>query len=97
MFISDKLEFNITMVGPNGLEFLLVSVKNANSKVYIGVWYCPPANSESLDDLYSILESLDVRFLSSFVLLGDFNVDFSNHQHPLFYKLSRILHSFVLT
>ena len=47
--------------------------------------------------LYSILESLDVRILSSFVLLGDFNVDFYNHQHPLFCKLSRILHSFVLT
>ena len=97
MFISDKLEFNITMVGPDGLEFLLVSVQNANNKVYIGLWYRPPANSESLDVLYSILESLDVRILSSFVLLGDFNVDFYNHQHPLFYKLPRILHSFVPT
>ena len=96
MSYTDKLEFNITMVGPDGLEFLLVSVQNANNKVYIGLWYRPPANSESLDVLYSILESLDVRILSSFVLLGDFNVDFHNHQHPLFCKLSRILHSFVL-
>ena len=45
-------------------------------------------------DHWMIYKSLDFRFLSSFVLLGDFNVDFYNHQHPLFY---RILHSFVLT
>ena len=50
LFISDKLEFNIAMVGPDGLEFLLVSV---NNKVYIGLWYRPPANSESVDVLYS--------------------------------------------
>ena len=49
LFISEKLEFNITMVGPDGLEFLLISVQNANNKVYIGVWYRPPENSESLD------------------------------------------------
>ena len=61
------------------------------------MWYRPPANSESLDVLYSILDSLGVRILSGFVLLGDFNVDFYNHPHPLFYKLSRNLHSFELT
>ena len=55
--------------------------------MYIGLWYHPHANFESLDVLYSILESLDVRFSSSFILLGDFNVDFYNHQHPLFHKL----------
>jgi len=85
------------MAGPNELELLLVSIRNANNKVYIGLWYRPPANFESLNVLYSILESLDVRFLSSFILLGGFNVDFYNHQHPLFHKLSRIVHRFVLT
>ena len=67
LYVSLKHGSVNEMVGPNGLEFLLVSVQNANNKVYIGVWYRPPANSESLDVLYSILESLDVRILSSFV------------------------------
>ena len=63
LFISDKLEYQVTMCGPNELEFLLVSVhstNNVNEKVYIGLWYRPPANSAALDDLYSIFESLDI-------------------------------------
>ena len=50
----------------------------------------------ALDDLYSLLESLDVRVFSSFVLLGDFNINFYNRQHLLFCKLSTISYSFVL-
>ena len=45
--ISDQLEYQVTMCGPNELEFLLVSVHNTNNvneKVYIGLWYRPPAN-----------------------------------------------------
>ena len=79
LFISNKLEFQVTMSGPNGLEFLLVSIHNANNahhKVYIGLWYRPPADYTALDNLYSILESLDAAVLSRFVLLGDFNIDF---------------------
>ena len=66
LFISDKLEYQVTMCGPNELEFLLVSVhstNNVNKKVYIGLWYQPPANSAALDDLYSIFESLDMTFV----------------------------------
>ena len=52
LFISDKLEYQV----PNELEFLLVSVhstNNVNEEVYIGLWYRPPANSATLNDLYS--------------------------------------------
>lgn len=44
------------------LEFLLVtafSANNANERIYIGLWYRPPAHSVALDNLYSVLESLD--------------------------------------
>ena len=67
--------------GPSGIEFLLTTVcrvNNPNEKPNIGLWYRPPANLSALDILYSTLESLDVSFLSSFVLLGDFNIDFYN-------------------
>ena len=74
--------------GPKGLEFLLVSVHRTVLKrkcilVYCA-WYQPPANSAALDDLYSIFESLDISVFSSFILLGDFNINFCNHHHPLF-------------
>ena len=70
LFISDKLEYQVTMCRQNELEFLLVSVhstNNVNEKVYIGLWYRPPANSAALDDLYSIFESLDISVFSSFI------------------------------
>ena len=100
MYVSDKLEFQVTMCGSREVEFLLISVHNVNNaqqRLHIGLWYRPPANSVALDDLQSVLESLDTSILFSFVLLGDFNIDFYNPQHPLFCKLSSILHSFVLT
>ena len=42
-------------------------------------------------------ESLDVRVFSTFVLLGDFKIDFLNQEHPLFSKLLYIINSFDLT
>ena len=100
LFISNKLEFQVTMYGPCGLEFLVVSIHNANNtqrKFHVGVWYRPPADYRALDVLYSVLETLDPKVLSSFVLLGDFNIDFCNQRHPLFSKLSSLLDSFGLT
>ena len=82
------------------MKFLLVSVCNVNRfhcKQYIGLWYRPPVNSEAVDVLSSVLKSLDVNILSNFILIGDFNIDFCNSHHPLFFKLSCILHSFILT
>ena len=70
--------------------------KYPNHKLYIGVWYRPPDNLDALDFLYSVLETLDISIFSRFLLVGDFNVDFSNKQHPLFYKFLTILDSFLL-
>ena len=72
-------------------------MNNPNEKLNIGLWYRPPANSSALDILYSTLESLDVSFLSSFVLLGDFNIDFYNTGHPLFSKLDNMSNDFLLS
>lgn len=100
LFISNNFEFQVTMLGPRELEFLLVSlhnVNNAHQKVHIGLWYRPPDKNTALDDLYSVIENLDVGILSSFVLLGDFNIDFCKQHHPLFSKLSIFIQSFELT
>ena len=72
MFLSDKLEYQLTLYGPKEQEFLLVSVfstKNVKEKVYIGLWYQPGV----LDDLYSIFESLDI---SVFLVLYSWEMTF---------------------
>ena len=97
LYVSENLEYDVVLNGPSGIEFLLTTVcrmNNPNEKLNIGLWYRPPANSSALDILYSTLESLDVSFLSSFVLLGDFNIDFYNTGHPLFSKLDNISNDF---
>ena len=83
------------VVGLHCLSLVSVfSTNNVNEKVYIGLWYRPPSNSGALDDLYSIFENLDISVFSSFILLGDFNIDFCNHHHPLFSKLSSFFTEF---
>ena len=47
--------------------------------------------------LYSVLCSIDVALYSHFFLVGDFNIDFTSHNHPLYCKLLSITSSFVLT
>ena len=58
MFLSDKLESHVVLCD---LEFLLVSVHNANNvrqKVHIGLWYRLLDNYAVLDN--SLLENLDI-------------------------------------
>ena len=72
LFLSDKLEYQITLYGPKEQEFLLVSVfstNNVKEKVCIGLWYQPGV----LDDLYSIFESLDI---SVFLVLYSWEITF---------------------
>ncbi len=63
------------------------------SSLCIGLWYRPPANYTALDNLHSVMESLDATILSSFVLLGNFNIDFCNQRHPLFCKLTSFFYT----
>ena len=54
------------MSGPDGLEFLLVSVHGVNNgvnnnhnKVYVGIWYRPPANSAAIDTWVGVNDPAD--------------------------------------
>ena len=89
MYISDTLESLVLLYGNNGLEFLSVSVYDASKptqKLHVGVWYRPPHDREAIENSF---ESLDVRVFSTFVLLGDFNIDLLNQEHPLLSKQLR--------
>ena len=82
LYVSDKLEFQGAMCGSKELESLLVN--NVQLRLHIGLCYWSPANSAVLHGLHSILKCLGTIILSSFVLIGYFNLVFYIPQHPLF-------------
>ena len=60
-----------------------------------GLLYRPPSSSVFvLDNLFSVLESLEPSYFSNFVLIGDFNIDYNSSFHPLRQRLDTIVSSF---
>ena len=97
MLIHNSLVPKVVVAGPYNLELLIISVTNQvnTCKHHLGLFYRPPSSGvQCLDDLYNCLAGLDPLCFSSFVLIGDFNIDFCNHSHFLFSHLCTILHSF---
>ena len=88
MYISDTLESQVLLSGNNGLEFLLVSVYMQVSQHKNFMWECG-IDHPMIEKQLKIHLSLDVRVFSTFVVLGDFNIDFLNQDHPLFSKQLR--------
>ena len=93
MYVSDTIQckrLNIICAGED-LEILSIAVHNECSKMAISLFYRPPnSTSELFTSLANYLEKVDMSQFSSFMLLGDFNVDYSNPSHPLFDKLDHI-------
>ena len=74
--------------GPFSLEFLALSVSTASNKFCICVFYRPPSSPVSIFDLFTTLQMINPAYFSTFLLLGDFNVDFCNSQKKLFSHLT---------
>lgn len=51
------------------LEFIIVSVNNAYYKLFVGLLYHPPVHVKVLDDLFSVLETLNVQILYCLAIL----------------------------
>ena len=69
----------------------------SGQKFCIALFYRPPSSDVQIfSHLFSFLESLSPSQFSTFLLLGDFNINFLKPHHPLFHKLSDILYSFAL-
>jgi len=80
------------------VEFLPISVKVLDQKFCIAVFYRPPDSTVSISDtLFYSIELIDISQYSNFILVGDFNVDVSNHLHPLHPKVSTLLELFCLS
>ena len=84
--------------GPFSLEFLALSVSTISNKFCICVFYRPPSSPVSIfDNLCTTLQMINPAYFSTFLLLGDFNVDFCNSQHFVFSYLNNLLCSFSLS
>ena len=57
----------------------------------MSVFYRPPSSPSLIfEDLFLYLQSLNIPEFCSYVLLGDFNVNFCNYTHPFYRKLLNI-------
>ena len=100
VYTDSCVSAELLMVGPSNLEFLSISVTSPYSthKHCISVFYRPPSSSPAIfDNVFTVIQQLNLSSFSSFVLIGDFNIDFYNSSHPLFSQLNALLYSFSLT
>ena len=99
IYVHTSLVFDVLSERPSNLELLAISVNSpcSSHKFCIALFYRPPSSDVQIfSQLFSFLESLSPTQFSTFLLLGDFNIDFLKPHHPLFHKLSDILYSFSL-
>ena len=100
MYIHTSLTWEVLLRGPNNLEFLSLSIRSSCSvfKHCVSVLYRPPSSPVSFfDNFCTALQHLSPHLFTSFVLIGDFNIDFCKKDHPYFYRLCDILQTFSLS
>ena len=86
--------------GPYNLEFLALLLKSGaiGNSFCICLFYRPPSSPVSIfDNLCTTLQVVNPVQFSTFLLLGDFNVNFCNPSHFLFSYVKDIMHSFSLS
>ena len=98
MHVHDSLSWK--QLPTSNLEMIAISVSPicGSSKHCVSVLYRPPSSPTSFFDYFSTaLHSLSPHCFSSFVLVGDFNINFCKRDHPYFCKLDSILQMFSLS
>ena len=103
VFVKDKLICTVIPFQHNNshlppIEFLPLCVEFCNHKFCISTFYRPPSSDVAyFDALLEAVETLNIINYSSFVLTGDFNINFCNSSHPLHSRLINLCNSFQLT
>ena len=99
IYVHSSILFDVLLVGPAGLELIVVSLIRNNCKLCLCVFYRPPSSScsEILDSLCEALFIVDISHFSNFLLLGDFNVDFNNPSCHLYSHVSNLMNTFSLS
>ena len=79
------------------ISYVLFKDKHVNHTSCICLFYRPPSSPVSIfDNLCTTVQLAHPVKFSSFILLGDFNVNFQNAHHPLFSYINDILLTFSL-
>ena len=100
LYIHNSLTWEPVIKGPNELELLAISISSTHSSVKhcISVLYRPPSSAVTFfDNLCTAIQSISPNHFTSFVLIGDFNINFCSRDHPYFCKLDTILQTFSLS
>lgn len=94
IYVRDNFVANL-YPSPDNLEILTLSIFNVNNKVCISLFYRPPNSPpDILENLFLYLQSLNTSQFCNYILIGDFNVNFCNHNHSYYSKLHNIFSSF---
>ena len=99
MYVSHRFTVKLLPFHPS-LELLTVTLHSGIFKFYLSLFYRPPSRLICrlfVFFLHNYLQSINIPQFSSFVLIGDFNINFSNSSHPSFSNLCNILSTFGLT
>jgi len=80
------------------IELLTVTLHCGNYRSCLSLFYRPPSSpADILYSLHSYFESINIPQFSSFVLIGDFNINFFDTTHPSFNNLCNLMSTFGLT
>ena len=79
IYIHVSLNWEVLLRGPNNLEFIALSISPvfSNVKHCVSVLYRPPSSPVSFfDDFCNTLQHLSPHLFTSFMIVGDFNINF---------------------
>ena len=99
-YIHNSLTWDIVLKGFNGLELIAFSIKSPLNASHhcVTILYRPPSSPVSFfDTFYNALCKISPAHYISFVLVGDFNVDYFCKDHPYFCKFQSIFHTLSLS
>ena len=98
MYVTNEFAVNLDPTPPSPLELMSLSVNVHHKPFHVCLFYRPPsADVHIFDHLCSYLQSIDAIHFSNFVCLGDFNVNFDDVSHPLFFNLFNFSSMFCLS
>ena len=90
-YINSVFTHSIVFSGSDDLELVIVSIVETSNQppLTLALFYRPPSSSYSVLDhlLTALCTHINPPCLTNFILLGDFNINFFDTSHPLFYKL----------
>ena len=80
--IANYLSYSIICSGPDHLEFLAISLKQTQLQGDVAITLLPSSPVSYFNNLSTVLEHmLCIPMFSTFLLVGDYNIDISIHSH----------------